>query len=46
MFSNCKSLKKINLSNFNTQNVTNMVSMFERCQSIKELDISNLIQEK
>ena len=31
MFSKCSSLKKLNLSNFNTSNVTNMVLMFYRC---------------
>ena len=41
MFYNCKSLKELNLSNFNTQNVTNMFCMFECCESLKELNLSN-----
>ena len=31
MFSGCSSLKELNLSNFNTNNVTNMVCMFSGC---------------
>ena len=30
-----------NLSNFNTNNVTNMSYMFYRCSSLKELNLSN-----
>ena len=41
MFSGCSSLKEINLSNFNTVNVTNMGNMFCGCSSLKELDLSN-----
>ena len=41
MFSGCSSLKELNLSNFNTNNVTNMVAMFYECYSLKELNISN-----
>ena len=33
MFCDCKNLTNINLSNFNTQNVTNMGSMIIRCES-------------
>ena len=40
MFDYCKSLTNINLSNFNTQNVTNMSNMFYLCVS---LEIKNLI---
>ena len=36
MFSGCKSLTNINLSNFNTQNVTNMSFMFAGCSSLKK----------
>ena len=35
MFSFCSSLKELNLNNFNTNNVINMVGMFYRCS--KEL---------
>ena len=31
----------LDLSNFNTQNVTNMVGMFYSCESLKSLDLSN-----
>ena len=41
MFSGCYSLKELNLSNFNTNNVTNMRGMFYGCYSLKELNISN-----
>ena len=41
MFSGCSSLKELNLSNFNTNNVINMYGMFKGCSSLKELNISN-----
>ena len=41
MFYKCSSLKKLNLSNFNTNNVTNMVGMFYGCSSLKVLNLSN-----
>ena len=41
MFAFCFSLKELNLSNFNTNNVTNMYGMFWGCSSLKELNISN-----
>ena len=41
MFFECKNLIDINLSNFNTQNVTNMYSMFYRCESLKNINLSN-----
>ena len=31
MFNGCSSLKELNLSNFNTNNVTNMEYMFSGC---------------
>ena len=31
MFAGCSLLKELNLSNFNTNNVTNMNRMFDRC---------------
>ena len=31
MFAECSSLKELNLNNFNTNNVTNMYSMFWGC---------------
>ena len=41
MFYFCSSLKKINVSNFNTSNVTNMNYMFNCCTSLNELNVSN-----
>ena len=41
MFYECKSLTNINLSNFNTQNVTNMNNMFEGCGSFTSINLSN-----
>ena len=41
MFSDCSSLKNINLSNFNTNNVTNMIGMFSGCLSLKDINLSN-----
>ena len=38
-----KGLKELNLSNFNTNNVTNMRGMFCECSSLKELNLSNFI---
>ena len=43
MFYNCNSLLSIDLSNFNTQNVTNMDSMFYKCNSLSSIDLSILI---
>ena len=42
MFYYCCALKKLNLNNFNTNNVTNMSHMFYGCSSLKELNINNL----
>ena len=41
MFFRCFSLKKLNLSNFNTNNVTDMSGMFSGCSSLEELKFSN-----
>jgi len=41
MFYNCSSLKEINLSSFNTNQVTNMASMFYNCSSLKEINLSS-----
>ena len=37
----CSSLKSINLSSFNTINVTNMIRMFDECSSLKSIDLSS-----
>ena len=41
MFYNCSNLKKINFSNFNAENVTDISYMFFGCSKLKELDLSN-----
>ena len=41
MFYECNSLKNIDLSNFNTQNVINMSRMFYGCKSLTNIDLSN-----
>ncbi len=39
-FSQCSSLKHVDLSHFNTSNVKNMNSMFEACTNLEDLDLS------
>ena len=46
MFSECTSIEKLDLSNFNTINVTDMSYMFSRCYALKELNISNFNTNK
>ena len=41
MFYNCKSLTRLDLSNFNSQNVSNIDHMFSGCESLISLDLSN-----
>ena len=41
MFFRCESLTNIDLSNFNTENVTNMEYMFYKCKSLTNIDLSN-----
>ncbi len=41
MFGFCHSLKSINFSNFNTENATNMDSIFIGCESVTNLNLSN-----
>ena len=40
MFYDCESLISLDLSEFNTQKVTNMESMFHFCKSLKSLNLS------
>ena len=40
-YDGCKNLKELNLSSFNTQNVTNMSFMFAGCNNLKELNLSS-----
>ena len=42
MFSECSSLKELNLNNFINDNVTNMRYMFRGCSSLKELNLNIL----
>ena len=37
----CSKLKELNLSNFNTDKVTNMSYIFSGCSSLKELNLNN-----
>ena len=46
MFKDCSSLTSINLSNFNTNNVTDMGYMFKDCKSLTSIDITNFDCEK
>ena len=41
MFSRCSSLKELNLNNFNTNNVTNMRSMFSGCSDDLKMKIKS-----
>ena len=41
LFSDCSLLSNIDLSKFNSQNVTNMCGMFKNCGSLSQLDLSN-----
>ena len=46
MFYHCKKLVSIDLSKFNTKQVTDMGSMFMDCNSINEIDLSNFDTSK
>ena len=46
MFINCISLTSLNLSTFNTSQVTNMNSMLYNCKSLVSLNLSNFNTEK
>ena len=39
MFQGCVSLRELDLSSFDTSNVTDMISMFDGCGSLRELDL-------
>ena len=41
MFYNCSSLTSINLSNFNTDNATDVNYMFDGCYSLTSINLSN-----
>ena len=40
MFSGCNSLTELDVSKFDTSNVTNMANMFDSCNSLASLDVS------
>ena len=42
LFSNCTSLKEIDLESFDTSNVTDMSYMFYNCSSLKKINLSSL----
>jgi len=42
MFNNCQNLIYIDLSHFDSSNVTNMSDMFYYCQNLKKINLSNL----
>ena len=46
MFAYCKSIKKLNLSSFETNKVNNMSNMFYKCEALEELNISNFTVKK
>jgi len=46
MFSRCSGLTSLDLSNFDTSNVTDMRSMFSRCSGLTSLDLSNFDTSK
>ena len=46
MFSDCKALTAIDLSNFNTEKVEQMRNMFDRCSSLTSLDLTSFNTEK
>lgn len=41
MFHDCDALTHLNLSNFNTSQITDMSGMFRKCEELTELDLSN-----
>ena len=46
MLNNCSSLESIDLSSFNTNNVTDMSLMFCDCESLKSIDLSSFNTNK
>jgi len=41
MFNECSSLKKVDISSFNTENINRMELMFNGCKSLEGLNLSN-----
>ena len=46
MFANCNLLIDIDLSNFNSDNITNMNGMFAGCSSLTKINLSNFNTNK
>ena len=46
MFRDCSDLRNIDLSNLNTQKVTNMNGMFDDCISLNSVNLSNINTQK
>ena len=46
MFYNCNKLTKLDISNFNTNNVTNLSHLFYNCYSLISIDLSNFNTNK
>ena len=46
MFQLCEELEYLDLSNFNTENVTNMSYMFDSCYKLKEIKGLNKFNTK
>ena len=46
MFSNCKALTSLDLSNFDPSNVTTMKDMFQSCGELETLYLSNFVTSK
>ena len=46
MFRNCNNIISIDLSSFDSSDVTNMKYMFGKCHYLKEVELSNLITDK
>ena len=46
MFFRCKDLCDLDLSNFNTENVTNMSGMFNKCLNLEKIYLTNINTEK
>ena len=46
MFCHCESLKELDLSNFNTDNVADMRGMFSICKSLEKINLSHFNTNK
>ena len=46
MFYKCSGLTSLDLSNFNTENVTDMYGMFYKCSGLTSLDVINFNTQK